>query len=147
MIEETSSQTLTAHLIHRAAVVARREFERHLGASAITAPQAFVLLAVAARDNANLMTLAADTGIDRSTMSDIVRRLVKRGLLTRQRSREDTRAVLVQLTEVGAQALLEIRQALHRSDAAVLAIVPADQHTNFPAILDRLCANGRAEEG
>jgi DNA-binding MarR family transcriptional regulator len=100
-----------------------------------------VLLAVAARDDANLISLVIETGIDRSTMSDIVRRLVKQGWLRRRRSRDDARAVLVQLTAVGEQALPEIREALRQSDATVLAAIPADQRASFCAVLERLCAS------
>jgi DNA-binding MarR family transcriptional regulator len=93
MIEEPSTRTSHALLIRQAALASRRAFERQLGTREITAPQAFVLLAVAARDDTNLISLVIDTGIDRSTMSDIARRLEKQGWLRRRRSRDDARAV------------------------------------------------------
>jgi DNA-binding MarR family transcriptional regulator len=141
MIEDPATRASRALLIRQAALASQRAFERQLGAIEITAPQAFVLLAIAARDDANLISLVTDTGIDRSTMSDIVRRLVKQGWLRRRRSRDDARAVLVHLTAVGEQALPEIREALRQSEATVLAAIPADQRALFWAVLERLCAS------
>ncbi|MFZ1102753.1 MAG: helix-turn-helix domain-containing protein, partial [Hyphomicrobiaceae bacterium] len=39
------------------------------------------------------------TGIDRSTLADIVRRLTRKGLLQRCRTNEDARAYAVRLTD------------------------------------------------
>ena len=50
-------------------------------------------------------TLAAETGIDRSTLSELVRRMIKRGWITRRRNRHDARGYTIELTADGRAAL------------------------------------------
>ena len=47
------------------------------------------------------------TGIDRSTLADIVARLLARGLIQRKRAKEDGRAYAIKLTPQGARSLRE----------------------------------------
>ena len=45
------------------------------------------------------------TGIDRSTLADIIRRMLKKGLILRRRTKEDARAYAVRLSEEGWKTL------------------------------------------
>jgi DNA-binding MarR family transcriptional regulator len=68
------------HLLHRAGQVADELFATRLGSSDITPRQHLVLATVAACKEPSQTRLVEKTGIDRSTLADIVRRLVERGL-------------------------------------------------------------------
>ena len=61
--------------------------------------------AIADSDEPSQTTLVERTGIDRSTMADIVRRLTARGLVQRRRTRRDARRYAVRLTDKGENAL------------------------------------------
>lgn len=74
-----------------------------------TARQAMVLWLIQAKKSVSQTDLAVITEIDRSTLSDVVRRLVDKGLVKRHRNPNDDRAYVVSLTRDG-QALL--RQAM-----------------------------------
>lgn len=50
--------------------------------------------------------LVVTTGIDRSTMADIVRRLSVKGLITRKRQKDDARTYNVSLTERGEEVTI-----------------------------------------
>jgi MarR family transcriptional regulator, temperature-dependent positive regulator of motility len=92
------------HLLHRAEQVASHLFND--GALGFTTPrQLAVLIAVSALEGCNLTAVIEHTGIDRSTTTDLVQRLVRKGLLQKRRSRQDIRAFVLRLTDEGRQLL------------------------------------------
>ena len=99
-----------------------------------------MLSAVNASAGASQTQLCAATGIDRSTLADIVRRLEEGGLLQRKRSKDDTRAYEVRLTEAGDKALARALPAINRVDDAVLAALPASQRGPFREALTRIAS-------
>mgnify|MGYP003382320790 CR=1 FL=1 len=83
----------------------------------ITPRQVSVLEAVAALElqedaRPHQAVLVKLTHIDRSTLSDIVRRLVSLGLVRRSRCRKDYRAYVVKITDEGREALRTADNAL-----------------------------------
>jgi len=85
--------TSTTHLLHRAGQLAEDLFARSIGDIGLTARQFVVLSVVETLDDPSQTALCEISGIDRSTLADIVRRLVARGLLSRRRTRQDARMV------------------------------------------------------
>ena len=82
------------HLLHRVGQSAAVIFHGEMTTD-VTPRQLAVLMTVAQNEGLNQSELVEGTGIDRSTLADIVRRLVERGLLHRRRTREDARAYAV----------------------------------------------------
>jgi DNA-binding MarR family transcriptional regulator len=64
------------------------------------------------------------TGIDRSTLADIVRRLLKKDLLQRRRTKEDARAYAVTLTADGKRALADARLCEARVERELIEAMP-----------------------
>jgi DNA-binding MarR family transcriptional regulator len=95
---------------HRAGQIAEALFDQAFARRDITARQAQLLQAIAQVEGCNQTNLVAATAIDRSTLSDICRRLARKGLITRRRSRKDTRAWIMRLTPEG-EAVLRRAQA------------------------------------
>ena len=91
------------HLLHRASQRADDIFAKQVGEIGLTARQFAVLLTVAESTSPSQTDIVRDTGIDRSTVADMVRRMARNGLLQRRRSREDARANILQLTEFGTE--------------------------------------------
>lgn len=73
----------------------------------LTCAQAVALLALREKGPMSLTQLVEATSIDRSTMSDLLRRLHRGGLLSRRRAQHDRRALLISMTPEGAEALAE----------------------------------------
>ena len=67
------------------------------------------------------------TGIDRSTLADIVRRMQRKGLLQRRRTREDARAYAVKLTDEGRRLLRVAEPLGKRVDERILDALPTKQ--------------------
>jgi DNA-binding MarR family transcriptional regulator len=105
------------HLLHRAAQRALDLYAAQAGPGAVTQRQHAVLAAVAEKEGAAQADLVASTGIDRSTLADMVARMIDKGLLARERSALDARANAVRLTDAGREALLEALEILASGEA------------------------------
>jgi DNA-binding MarR family transcriptional regulator len=119
------------HLLHRAGQCAHCLFEAGAKESGLTARQFAVLNAVAKSENVNQTDLVSRTGIDRSTMSDIVGRLDKSRLLQRHRTKTDGRAYAVAITDKGRQALRTVEPIAKRIDEQVLAALTNKQRAQL----------------
>jgi DNA-binding MarR family transcriptional regulator len=101
----------------------------------LTPRQLAVLMTVAQNEGLSQTGIVDATGIDRSTLADIVRRLTKKGLLRRRRTREDARAYAVKLTDEGRHALRGAEPLAKRVDQRVLDALPKQQREQFIAAL------------
>lgn len=131
----TAVSNSPTHLLHRAGQFSEDIFSRSIGDLGITARQYAVLSVVDGLQDASQTTLCEITGIDRSTLADIVRRLVSRGLLTRRRTRRDARMYAVRLAPEG-KSILEKAQPIARTvDAAVLKGLTEAERDTFNSLL------------
>jgi DNA-binding MarR family transcriptional regulator len=83
-----------AHLLHRAGQCAGEIFHAEIRKGDLTRRQLAVLVTVAQTDGLSQTEIVERTGIDRSTLAALVKRLQKKGLLQRRRTKEDARAFL-----------------------------------------------------
>ena len=133
-----------AHLIHRAGQQADELFTRSVGRSGITARQLSVLATVAGLDHPSQTKLCAATGIDRSTMADIVRRLVKRGWLSRRRTPRDARTYAISLTIEGQRILDQVLPIATTVDAALISELAVEEQEQFTSLLQTIVGHHRA---
>lgn len=126
------------HLLHRAGQCAEEQFMKEFADSDITPRQYAVLVAAQTDEGCTQTDIVMMTGIDRSTLADLVRRLVAKGLLQRRRSRQDARAYNVRLSEAGARLLQRSAENAARVDARLLSAVPAADRGRFIELLDQV---------
>lgn len=110
------------HLLHRASQVT----EERLSALAPTTPtprQLLVLQALSHMEKMSQTNIVQATGVDRSTISDIIKRLVRNGWVKRKRSTLDARVQVVELTEGGRAAIDVASNALAVAESEVLAMI------------------------
>lgn len=129
-----------SHLLHRALQRALDIYAETAGPTAVTQRQFAVLAAVAAREGLTQADLVRSTGIDRSTLAELVARMLGKGLLARERSGVDGRANTVTLTDKGRTALAEAEPRAHAADQAILKLVPSGKRGSFLASLRSLAA-------
>jgi DNA-binding MarR family transcriptional regulator len=86
------------HLLHQAEQAAKRLFAAH-ALGLIQPRQLAILVAVSENDGLSQADVVERTGIDRSAATEIIARLVRKGLLQRRRSRERARAKVLHLTD------------------------------------------------
>jgi MarR family transcriptional regulator, temperature-dependent positive regulator of motility len=119
------------HLLHRAGQCAAEIFQTELGTDDLTPRQYAILLTVSQNEGLSQTQLVELTGIDRSTLADVVRRMLKKGLLQRRRTRDDARAYAVKLTDEGTKVLKTHDPHARRVDERILASLPAPQRDRF----------------
>lgn len=123
-----SSARSVVHLFHRASQVAEDGFARRVGADGLTSRQVVVLQIVSASDRPSQTFVCNQSGIDRSTLADIVKRLIGRGYLARRRARDDARRYVLRLTPEGRDALTRALPTLDDVDKHLLQrLDPADR--------------------
>lgn len=119
------------HLLHRAYQCAGDVFQAEMAKGELTPRQFAVLVTVAGNEGLSQTDLVERTGIDRSTLADIIRRMLKKGLLQRRRTKEDARAYAVKLTEEGWRMLKAAEPTARKIDERILAALPGARGEKF----------------
>lgn len=127
------------HLLHRALQLAL-DLHADVGPAEITQRQYTVLAAAASADGQTQNDLVRATGIDRSTLADLVARMLAKGLLERQRSTTDARANTVRLSEAGRQALNATAGPAAAADEKLLSYLPPKKRDGFLKALGALAS-------
>ena len=135
-----------SHLLRRCVQYTNDLFSREPGASDLTKQQFTVLAAVEHREGLSQTELVAMTGIDRSTLAEMIRRMIERGLLARERTESDQRANAVRIAPAGKKALRGARAASERVEKALLAGLAASDRPKFVRMLMTLVAQADAAE-
>ena len=136
-----------SHLLHRALQHALDIYVAHAGENAPTQRQFAVLSAVAANEGLTQTDLVRATGIDRSTLADLVARMIGKGLLARERSATDGRANTVRLSDAGRTALRSTAPQVAAADKKILSLVPRDARESFLAVLLAMSEAAEHQQG
>jgi DNA-binding MarR family transcriptional regulator len=102
-------------------------YNEEAGKSGLTHRQFTVLAAVDAHDGKSQTELVKITGIDRSTLADMVARLMAQGLVQRRRTKEDARTNSIKLTPQGKKLLKTAQTGAEDVDKNMLAMFPAGE--------------------
>ena len=129
-----------SHLLHRALQRALDLYAAAAGPEAPTQRQYAVLSAVEAEEGLTQTELVRATGIDRSTLAELVSRMIGKDLLARERSAVDARANTVRLTEAGRAALEHARPLAAAADADILKLLASGKRDGFLNALAKLAA-------
>ena len=133
-----------SHLLHRALQLALDIYADEQGEGGVTQRQYAVLAAVEAFEGLTQTDLVKITGIDRSTLADMAARMIAKGLLERQRSLSDARAIAVSLTQAGRLALAEAKPKMAAADARLLRLLSGAKREALTGALRDLVRAGDA---
>jgi DNA-binding MarR family transcriptional regulator len=134
------------HLLHRAGQCATDLFQDEARRSGLTPRQFAVLMTIAEEEGLTQTDLVERTGIDRSTLADIVARLLARGLIQRRRAKSDARAYAIKLTAQGWKGLREAEPGAVAADARLLEALPPAKREDFLSSLDLIVAATRKSD-
>ena len=113
-----------SHLLKRAAQYSNLIYMGEVGKSGLTHRQFTVLLAVDTNEGKSQTELVKLTGIDRSTLADLVARLLAQGYLQRKRTKDDGRTNAIRITAIGKKMLNCCRSSLRRTASPSSTISP-----------------------
>lgn len=119
------------HLLHRAGQCAGDIFQGEMADAGLTPRQFAVLVTVSQNEGLSQTNLVDRTGIDRSTLADIIRRMIKKGLIQRRRTKEDARAYAVRLTDEGNRVLRASDPLARKVDDKVLSVLSNAERERF----------------
>lgn len=144
MAKSFDLETSPGHLLRRANQYANDLYTNETDSSGLTQRQFAVLFAVDQREGASQTELVQATGIDRSTLADMIVRMQSKDLLARKRTDADQRANSVRITPVGRRAMRAALPSVLRSEAGILDVLPQRMRVEFIKALT-LIANAATE--
>ena len=133
-----------SHLLHRAQQIAANHSAVALKAAGVTLRQFSVLAALSGNEGVSQSDLVNATGIDRSTLADMVARMEKAGLIKRVASKADARAKSVSLMAKGRKALEKAQPAVDAADAALFDAMPKTKQDALLSGLSKLVEDAEA---
>lgn len=133
-----------SHLLKRCAQFFGDLYAHESGSGDLTKQQFTLLAALEHNEGVSQTALVEITSIDRSTLAEMVRRMLERGLLSRERTEEDQRANSVAISAVGRKALRAARTASERAEKALLDPLPPIERQRFVKLLSMVASAGEA---
>lgn len=109
------------HNLHRASQQADDNFAAAASGIDLTARQLTVLEIISQVDRPSQMDICIHSGIDRSTVADMVLRLLKKGYIERRRSRSDARRYALQLSDAGRLVMEKAQPIAHDVEARMVS--------------------------
>jgi MarR family transcriptional regulator, temperature-dependent positive regulator of motility len=133
-----------SHVLRRLLHLAEDRFAHLSKVNGLNLRQFAVLAATAQSPGLSQSALVRATGIDRSTLADMMTRLERRGLITRTPSPADARANSVNLTLAGINAVTGSNSHAKAADAAILDLLSEPKQRAFVSTIKRIVK--RADE-
>lgn len=134
-------QAPLGYLIHEVARLMKRRFEEEAKTHGITLPQWRVLGQIAMNEGITQVQIATATEIDPMTVSGVLDRLDKRGLIDRYADPTDSRAKLARLTAEGEALYTTARKVGLAMYEASLEGVTEDEREALIGVLSRMRIN------
>ncbi|WP_172327934.1 MarR family winged helix-turn-helix transcriptional regulator [Mangrovicoccus sp. HB161399] len=158
MVQDTPDQTTQADdddspfgqakyddLWGRPGYLVRRLHQIHMGLFAeacdgldLTAVQYAVLSVLYSGGGFDQLSLSKAVGIDRTSGADVIKRLVRRGLATREPSVEDRRARVVRITDEGRRFVRRVRPMMEEAQDRLVSPLDEEEHDIFLQLLRKL---------
>lgn len=114
-------------------------FAERLGKKNISVPQWVVLRTLYDKRDVTLNEAAAEVGVDKSSLSRMVERLVQKGLLNRTQGR-DRRSVGLALTPLAMKLVPQLAKLADENDEQFFHTLSARQREAFSAAIKQLLA-------
>jgi len=122
-------------------------FGRNLAQSVgLTAPQFRVLQIVAEKDSCTATAISQQMRISQATVTSLVDKLVKQGMVTRERSQTDRRQTHIIVTDKGRQAIEAAPDPLQQRFVRKFTALEDWEQAALIAALERVAAMLDAEE-
>jgi DNA-binding MarR family transcriptional regulator len=129
--------------LHRATHATLHALARDLGDLDLTSSETNVLAVLADGHPRAVGMLAAATATRSTTLTNVLDRLVVRGLVVREVDPEDRRSFVVVLTDSGRETAAAVDAAVQRLERAALSLVGQRELAGFQAVLEALMEGSR----
>ncbi|MGC1502734.1 MAG: MarR family transcriptional regulator [Sulfitobacter sp.] len=127
-----------SHLLRRSHFHAESLFSRELGAYGVTSRQLALLVAISQNAGASQRVLGDIIALDMNTVSDLLRRMEKNGLIERRPSEVDARSTEIYLAAKGISILSDIPIDNRRYQDTLAKNLSAEEAPVLKALLRKL---------
>ncbi|MET8614855.1 MULTISPECIES: MarR family winged helix-turn-helix transcriptional regulator [Streptomyces] len=104
----------------------------------ITSPQFAVLNTLVAEPGLDQRTVGERVGLDRSTIAEVISRLIRRGFLDKDRDPQDGRRFLLRLTDDGVRVHRKLTVRTARMNQVFLAPLSTEEQAHFLDLIRRV---------
>lgn len=119
-------------------------YEQLTAQNDITPRQFGVLLTLHQQGTLTLTELAGHIRVDRSTLGEMINRMVERSLISKRNNGSDRRSAEVLLAPAGKTTLLAIVNGAAQLQGALLAPLPAEERAHFMRCIKLIAEPGPA---
>lgn len=134
-LKKFTLDSVPGHLIRRCQQRAVDLFSDEVGENGPNPRQFAVLISVFQNPGMSQTALVEASGIDRSTLTEVLRRMIDRGMISKSRTPADQRANALYLTAAGSAMLESAFDAAERAQARILEPIPETDRTTAITIL------------
>lgn len=134
----------TGHLIRRAQQVHQAVWNRDVSTE-VSSVQYAALAVLDRHPGASQAELGAELSLDRSTIADLVARMIRRGLLTRAQDETDRRRKTLTLTDAGRAAYAALAPRVDAIEPLVTGGLSAPERAELRRLLRAVLAHADAE--
>jgi len=135
---------MAGHLLRRCHQIAVAVFLDECAQFDLTPLQFAVLDALLDSGPQDQVTLGGAAALDRTTVSLVIRKLERRGLVRRARSAQDQRAKIVSLTAAGESLVRAALRAVLAAQQRIVAPLDEDETRRLLALLEKLAQGNNA---
>ena len=135
----------TGHLLRRAQQLHLAVWLRDVS-SETTSVQFAVLTVLEQRVRASQRGLGRALDLDRSTIADLVARMVRRGLIERERDTDDRRRNVLQLTPAGREELTHLRPRVEAIEPTLTGGLTPTERDELRRLLYQILEHAAARE-
>ena len=128
----------------RPGYLVRRLHQIHIGLFAdecgnvdLTPVQSAILTVLQGGEEMDQLTLSTSVGIDRTSGADVIRRLERRGLVTRHESSFDRRVKIVKITEQGKIYIAKVRPLVAKAQERLIAPLTDEERAEFYRLINK----------
>ena len=124
--------------LSRASRAGARFWHQKVAPFGVTSAQALVLLSLSEKDQVTSRYLGEQTELDSATLTGLLDRLAKIGLIERRANPDDRRAILVCLTAQGGKIAGRIQAIIETENQAFLAGLTPEEGLILRSLLKKL---------
>jgi DNA-binding MarR family transcriptional regulator len=131
-------ESLIGFLLRCASNIADASYYKQVGSAEFTPRQFAILLSLRTGGHMTQAALSAVTRMDRSTINEMVPRMLERNLISKSNSPHDKRAIHLSITAHGLKTLKELLPLTIRSQEMIVAPLPKEYRRIFKHCLETI---------
>ncbi len=130
--------SILGYQLRRAQIHIFHDFAASFAGENITPGQMGLLILIRHNKGISQIALARAVGIERSTLGEVIIRLVKRGLVNRRQAKNDKRSYALSLSKQGDQFLDQLIDKVRKHEARLTRHMPAAEEKELMRLLNKV---------